>query len=161
MSYHVQIHLFPIIWFAIVLYMNLTCAAPVEQEPALDLIILHNNDMHARFEQTDRTSAKCKEVDAEAKKCYGGFARVSSVVKKYRREAENGGPAVLFLNAGDTYIGTPWFSIFKHKVSSDFMNILKPDAMVHSQSINFVFGFFSHSLFFFSIFSRWAIMNLI
>lgn len=96
----------------------------------LQLTILHNNDMHARFEQTDKHCGTCQPHEADANECFGGFARVSSVVKRYRNEAENGGPAVLYLNAGDTYTGTPWFSLFKDKVTSEFMNLLKPDAMV-------------------------------
>lgn len=95
-----------------------------------EFILLHNNDMHARFEQIDRDTNTCRQEDVEAGKCYGGFARVSQVIKNYRKEAESGGPAVVYLNAGDTYTGTPWFSVFKHEVSSEFMNLIKPDAMV-------------------------------
>ncbi|XP_055295862.1 protein 5NUC-like [Sitodiplosis mosellana] len=126
---HVKACSFSIILYVIALSVDLAWTGPIEQNPALDFIILHNNDMHSRFEQTDRSSGKCSAEDAAAKKCYGGFARVSHVVKKYREEAKNGGPAVLYLNAGDTYVGTPWFSVFKHKVCADFMNILRPDAM--------------------------------
>lgn len=96
----------------------------------LQLTILHNNDMHARFEQTDKHCGICQPEEADANDCFGGFARVSSIVKRYRKEADNGGPAVLYLNAGDTYTGTPWFSLFKDKVTSEFMNLLRPDAMV-------------------------------
>lgn len=44
----------------------------------LELIILHNNDMHARFEQTGKYSNTCQPADMADNKCYGGFARVSS-----------------------------------------------------------------------------------
>lgn len=40
-------------------------------------LILHNNDMHARFEQTSRTGGKCSPSDAAKGLCYGGFARVA------------------------------------------------------------------------------------
>lgn len=50
---------------------QLATAAPME------LIILHNNDMHARFEQTDALSKMCNKEDALLSKCYGGFARVA------------------------------------------------------------------------------------
>lgn len=99
-------------------------------DAGLDLMILHNNDMHAHFEQTDEHSGTCRPKAAAANKCFGGFARVSSVVKQYRRNADNGGVAVLYLNAGDSFTGTPWYSMFGHQVVSDFLNILKPDAMV-------------------------------
>lgn len=44
----------------------------------LELIILHNNDMHARFEQTGQHSNTCQPADVTGDRCYGGFARVSS-----------------------------------------------------------------------------------
>lgn len=99
-------------------------------ETALELLILHNNDMHARFEQTSKYSTQCHPDEIEANQCYGGFARVSTLLKKYRAEANNGGPPVLYLNAGDTYTGTPYFAEFKSKIVSDFLNMLKPDAAV-------------------------------
>jgi 5'-nucleotidase len=108
-------------------------AAPQQntKDGNLKMIILHNNDMHARFEQTGVYSDKCSKTDAEANKCYGGFARVATEVKKYRKQAQDGeGPSVLYLNAGDTYTGTPWFTIFKDKIASDMLNILAPDAIV-------------------------------
>lgn len=112
------------------LFNTYAFAIPSTDSTGLDLTILHNNDMHAHFEQTDVYSGTCKPKDAAANKCFGGFARVSSLVKQYRHQAQNDGTAFLYLNAGDSYTGTPWYSIFRHKVVSDFLNILKPDAMV-------------------------------
>lgn len=45
----------------------------------LELVILHNNDMHSRFEQTDETYNVCSDEDAAKNRCYGGFARVRHV----------------------------------------------------------------------------------
>lgn len=104
--------------------------AKITQKSALDLIILHNNDMHARFEQTDKFSANCNPDEVIANKCYGGFARVSYILKQYRDRSETGGPSVLYLNAGDTYTGTPWFTIYRERIVTEFMNILRPDAIV-------------------------------
>lgn len=97
----------------------------------LDLLILHTNDMHAHFEQTDDSFGECSPEEAAKNKCFGGFARVSSVVKQYRNNAKKDDSAFLFLNAGDSYTGTPWYTIFRHKVVSEFMNILRPDAAVN------------------------------
>lgn len=53
-------------------------ANPVAPKAAVsELIILHNNDMHARFEQTNVNGGTCTEEDANTDKCYGGFARVA------------------------------------------------------------------------------------
>lgn len=91
-----------------------------------NLLLMHNNDMHARFEETSQTSGKCKNKSY----CFGGFARVAHVVREARNAAKDGtGPSVLYLNAGDTYTGTPWFSVHKWKIAVDFLNTLAPDAM--------------------------------
>ncbi|KAH8400484.1 hypothetical protein KR222_001500, partial [Zaprionus bogoriensis] len=101
----------------------------VSPKVATEFIILHNNDMHGRFDQTNVNSETCPPEDVENNKCYGGFARVAYLVRKYREEAKNGGTPVLYLNAGDTYTGTAWFTIFKDKIASDFLNKLQPDAV--------------------------------
>jgi 2',3'-cyclic-nucleotide 2'-phosphodiesterase (5'-nucleotidase family) len=95
------------------------------------LIVLHNNDMHGRFDQTGKLSDVCRKNDAENNSCFGGFARIAHVVREYRRRAKDGKiPSVLYLNAGDTYTGTIWFALYKENISAEFMNILQPDAMV-------------------------------
>lgn len=109
---------------------NAVQSLPTPNTPALEFIILHNNDMHSRFEQTDTYSSACSPEEAVGNRCYGGFARVSTLLKKFRSEADNGGPSVLYLNAGDTYSGTPWFTLYKDKIVTAFLNKLKPDAMV-------------------------------
>lgn len=125
------------VMLVVTLTINAVHAIPgPANKSTLDLVILHNNDMHSRFDQTNNLSSTCAPKDVTANKCYGGFARVSHVVKDYRRQAENGGASVLYLNAGDTYDGTPWFTIFKDKIVSAFLNLLKPDAMVNRMTAN-------------------------
>lgn len=102
-------------------------ATPVVRSDNFQLTILHNNDMHARFVETDGWSNKCSNENALNHRCYGGFARVAHLVRQYRNESDKN---VLFLNAGDTYTGTPWFSLFKSNITTKMMNILKPDAIV-------------------------------
>ncbi|EDV36773.2 uncharacterized protein Dana_GF13126, isoform B [Drosophila ananassae] len=100
-----------------------------EEPKDIEFIILHNNDMHSRFEQTNARCGNCLMEDARQNKCYGGFARVAHIVRKYRKEAQAGGTPVIYLNAGDTYSGKSWFTIYKHKIVSDFLNKLSPDAI--------------------------------
>lgn len=45
----------------------------------LEFIILHNNDMHARFEETDEKAAVCEPKNSAANHCFGGFERVATV----------------------------------------------------------------------------------
>lgn len=51
-------------------------------------------------------------------------------LKEYRDKAAQGGTPVLYLNAGDTYTGTPWFTLYRDKIVTEFLNLLKPDAIV-------------------------------
>lgn len=110
-------------------FSNGTPVQFVENHRQSEFIILHNNDMHARFEQISKSSGKCLKYEADLKECYGGFARTAHEVRKYRQEAKDGGTPVLYLNAGDTYTGTPWFALFKSNITAAFLNILAPDAM--------------------------------
>lgn len=107
-------------------------AVPVNNETsALDFILLHNNDLHGRFDESSFIRTDCKPHEQFNNKCFGGFARISTVVKQYRNEHQNGnGPPVLFMNAGDTYTGTAWFFLFKDKIAAELMNALKPDVGV-------------------------------
>lgn len=66
----------------LVLCIGLMCqsrANPIDGKAfvATEFLVLHNNDMHARFEQTNVNGGKCLKEDADSNKCYGGFARVA------------------------------------------------------------------------------------
>lgn len=118
----------------VLLLANFGSFAPVDNDKTnetLKFIILHNNDMHGRFEQTGKSSNRCGKGAAERNECYGGFPRVATKVKEFRLRAIAGEiQSVLYLNAGDTYTGSPWFATFKDRIAADFMNLLRPDAMV-------------------------------
>ena len=119
-----------LIYAALMIGIVSAVPAPGPPKSTLDFVILHNNDMHSRFEQTGKYSNICRPEEVVGGKCYGGFARVATYVKKFRNDAINGGPPVLYLNAGDTYTGTPWFTLYRDRIVADFMNMLKPDAIV-------------------------------
>lgn len=66
--------------FAIILFLTDTIIASpiaINSEVATEFIILHNNDMHGRFEQTRENSEACPPEDVINDKCFGGFARVA------------------------------------------------------------------------------------
>lgn len=87
--------------------------------------IVHTNDMHARFEETSQLSTACTPADSKAGKCYGGFARIATLVRQAKSEL----PSTIFLNAGDTYQGTAWYNVYKWEAVTWFMNLLAPDAI--------------------------------
>ena len=55
-----------------------------------------------------------RDEDKQKGKCFGGIARLQTAVKKLRASDKN----VLWLNAGDFYQGTVWYSHFKWKVTT-------------------------------------------
>ncbi|XP_046664546.1 snake venom 5'-nucleotidase-like [Homalodisca vitripennis] len=88
------------------------------------LLLLHTNDMHSRFEETNAHSGQCLKG-----KCYGGFARLKTAVDKMRTEARDRGMSSIFLNAGDTYQGSIYYTMFKWKVVSELLNMMNLDVM--------------------------------
>ncbi|XP_052899613.1 protein 5NUC-like [Anopheles moucheti] len=114
---------------AVLVLTSATYSLAAPKAGGLELIILHNNDMHARFEQTGAYSNDCQPSDVASNRCYGGFARVAHKVREYRTKEASGGVPMLYLNAGDTYTGTPWFSVYKDNITAEFLNMLKPDAI--------------------------------
>lgn len=93
---------------------------------AFDLTIIHTNDCHARYEQTNKYTGACSEEQASQQECYGGYARLKTKVSDIRANYDN----VLLLDAGDQYQGTLWFYYFGGTVTSYFMNLLGYDIMV-------------------------------
>lgn len=65
-----------IVALMIALYSSVISCGSISRNAPLELIILHNNDMHSRFEQTSANSNVCSKDDVTNNKCYGGFARV-------------------------------------------------------------------------------------
>ena len=90
-----------------------------------EMTLLHVNDIHVKIEETNKYSSTCKPRDKEAGQCYGGVARLSQAVKEIKGKEKN----VLWLNGGDFYQGTVWYTQFKWRVVSLFNNMLNFDAM--------------------------------
>ncbi|CAB4062621.1 NT5E [Lepeophtheirus salmonis] len=84
--------------------------------------LLHVNDIHAHFDPINAKNGRCH---AQRENCYGGFPRLVSAVKHHRSSVEKS----IFLNAGDYYQGTIWYSVFKYKAVMEFANILNYTAM--------------------------------
>lgn len=103
---------------------------------AYQLQILHTNDMHAHFAEVDEYASSCTEADARAGKCYGGFARIRRAAIEAKKEARQKNISSIFLNAGDTFQGTPYYTIYKWRVAASIINTLEFDAMVSDQRIS-------------------------
>ena len=66
---------------------------------ALQLTVLHTNDLHSRFDEVTSTGSECNPKPQSNKKCFGGVARIKHVVDQIKQQDEN----VIFLNAGDFF----------------------------------------------------------
>lgn len=91
------------------------------------LQILHTNDMHARFEETDVYGGMCLPGQTD---CFGGFARVKQAVNDAKNEARLADYPSIFLNAGDTFQGTAYYTIFKWRAVAPLIDALGIDVMV-------------------------------
>lgn len=100
---------------------------PIEVETLhiLDLTLLHTNDFHARVDQYNRNGARCKPADEAGGLCIAGVARLATVVEGIRAARDH----VLFLDAGDQFQGSLFFTVFGADVLTATMTALGYDAM--------------------------------
>lgn len=96
------------------------------------LRIIHLNDMHARFEETNLLANSCKN----ASECIGGYARVVHMVKELKKEMPNN---MIYMNAADNFQGTLWYIMFRWNVTQHFLNLLPADVMVNC--VNFFLSY--------------------
>lgn len=92
---------------------------------SFNLTVLHTNDVHSHFVEFNAFGGRCAEKLAKEKKCFGGFARQVTKVKEVRSNRDN----VLFLNGGDFYQGTVWYTLHRWQIVADLVNKLSIDVM--------------------------------
>ena len=78
------------------------------------LTILHTNDIHAHVEPTLIKG-----------KTYGGYARVATLIRRYRASDPN----PILLNAGDTFQGTLYYNVYRGLADAHLMNLSGYQAM--------------------------------
>ncbi|KAH7962241.1 hypothetical protein HPB52_014981 [Rhipicephalus sanguineus] len=93
-----------------------------EQAP-FTLTVLHTNDVHAHIEESTKNGAMCSEKDKQNKSCVGGVARIKTKVKELKTQY----PGALFMNAGDFFQGTAWYTVLKEKIISAVMTRMDYD----------------------------------
>lgn len=111
--------------FILLSFVNFSFAQKLDLFP---VSIIHINDFHARFDEINSNRITCnRERDSV---CFGGYARVYTVVKYLMesRQAENKNP--IYLNAADNFQGTLWYSLYRGNATSYFLNLFPADAMV-------------------------------
>lgn len=87
-----------------------------------NISIYHINDVHAHLDQFRSSGADCTDP---TKGCYGGYARVKEVIDRDRPTKEDS----LFLNAGDEFQGTLYYTYYGGEKIAETINQLGFDAM--------------------------------
>ncbi|NOD62782.1 MULTISPECIES: bifunctional UDP-sugar hydrolase/5'-nucleotidase [unclassified Ruegeria] len=91
------------------------------------LTILHTNDIHSRIESINKYDSTCDAEDEAEGKCFGGVARLKTIVDS-RRDAladQN----VLLLDAGDPFQGSLFYTTYKGAAEAEFMEAIGYDVM--------------------------------
>ena len=94
---------------------------PTPQDKNFSMKILHLNDTHSHI-----TSERMK-FKVNGKKVYfdvGGYPRIITKI----RELSKNNPNHMILNAGDTFQGTLYYSLFKGKADAKMLNLINWDA---------------------------------
>ncbi|KAF9000369.1 Metallo-dependent phosphatase [Hymenopellis radicata] len=88
-----------------------------------NITIFHINDVHAHLDQFLKSGTDCTDPK---KGCFGGYARVKDMVDHLRPHQENS----LFLNIGDEFQGTLFFTFYGGTKIAETINQLGFDALV-------------------------------
>lgn len=91
------------------------------------LNILHINDWHSRIESISKYDSTCSEKDEGEGACFGGAARLVTAIREAR--AAMSGENVIFLNAGDNFQGSLFYTTYKGDAEAEFLNVMKPEVM--------------------------------
>ncbi|EIM76682.1 metallophosphoesterase [Nitritalea halalkaliphila LW7] len=91
-------------------------AAASPAVPSLGLHLLHTNDMHSRIDPFP--------MDGGRNAGKGGMTRLAALVDSYRKSEE----ALLLLDAGDFFQGTPYFNVYRGELELKLMSRMGYDA---------------------------------
>lgn len=93
------------------------------------LHVLHINDFHSRIESVNRFNSTCSAGDEAEGKCFGGAARLYTLVNQMRSAIEAEGHPVVLLDAGDASQGSLFYTTYGGRVEAELLERLGVDAM--------------------------------
>ncbi|MBN8294400.1 5'-nucleotidase C-terminal domain-containing protein [Rhodobacter sp. NTK016B] len=96
---------------------------------ATDLHILHFNDFHSRIESVSRYNSTCSSESEAAGECFGGAARLYTLVNQMRSAIEAEGDPVIVLDAGDASQGSLFYTTYGGEVEAELLERIGVDAM--------------------------------
>jgi 2',3'-cyclic-nucleotide 2'-phosphodiesterase (5'-nucleotidase family) len=87
-----------------------------------DTAFFHINDVHAHLDEFSSSGTDCTRPE---RGCYGGYSRVKTVIEEQRPNYEDS----LFVNAGDEFQGTLFYSYYGGEKIAETLNQLNFSAM--------------------------------
>ncbi|SDW13604.1 bifunctional metallophosphatase/5'-nucleotidase [Roseicitreum antarcticum] len=93
------------------------------------LHVLHINDFHSRIEPINAFNSTCSAEDDAAGECFGGTARLFTLINDLRDTLSAEGHPVVVLDAGDSSQGSLFYTTYGGQAEADFMERIGFDAM--------------------------------
>jgi 2',3'-cyclic-nucleotide 2'-phosphodiesterase (5'-nucleotidase family) len=87
-----------------------------------DVAFFHVNDVHAHLDEFSSSGTDCTRPE---RGCYGGYARIMTVIEEQRPQYEDS----LWLNVGDEFQGTLFYSFYGGEKIAETLNQLNFSAM--------------------------------
>lgn len=112
-------------YFYFSLLFAILSAVSSDSEKDFNITVLHTNDIHSHFLQSDKRGGSCTEKKANKSECYGGVARILTKVRELKKVEPN----PFFFNGGDFYQGSIWYTVLKYNIVSFAMERMMYDAV--------------------------------
>ncbi|KAG7127441.1 hypothetical protein HYQ45_012631 [Verticillium longisporum] len=104
------------------LYSSRMMKRGVDAAGNFNMSFFHINDVHAHLDEFSSSGTDCTRPE---RGCFGGYARVKHAIDELRPQYENS----LFLDAGDEFQGTLFYTFYKGEKIAETVNQLGFDAM--------------------------------
>ncbi|KAI1161628.1 Metallo-dependent phosphatase-like protein [Nemania serpens] len=104
------------------LYSRRAAKRFIDDSGNYNISFYHINDVHAHLDQFSSSGTDCTKPE---KGCYGGYARVKTVLDETRPEH----PDSLLLNVGDEFQGTLFYTFYGGEKIAETLNQIGFDAM--------------------------------
>ncbi|ORZ34282.1 Metallo-dependent phosphatase-like protein [Catenaria anguillulae PL171] len=88
------------------------------------MTLIHTNDLHGHYDEFAPSGIDCTDKNRAEKKCYGGIARIKTIVDQIRATEPN----TYMVDAGDEFQGTLFYSYYRGNITAEYMNAIGLDA---------------------------------
>ncbi|MBE9604876.1 5'-nucleotidase C-terminal domain-containing protein [Acetobacteraceae bacterium H6797] len=98
---------------------------PARAEIAGRVALIHMNDFHSKHEGLQENGAVCRAD----RPCMGGAARLATAIAEARAAAAAEGRENLYLDAGDQFMGSLYYTAHRGLTEAAVQRLTRPDAM--------------------------------